>query len=330
MGEPVGASADPDPAAAPDPPRRGRLRAMLGWLVLVAVAAVAAPVLASRWEAVADAGGLPGLAPAAAAVAAYVTANVVLARNWRAVVALGGTRLARTTALWVWSSSQLTRYLFSLAHVGGRAAVGRVYGLTATAGVLSTVVELGWMLAVSSALALATLPWWLPGSDGLAWLAAVAAVPTLGVAAAIAAPGRLLSAADRMIASRAGAAVLRGRLAGLAQRVALRRRDAASLTGWYALNTALRHAAFLALFLGVGGDVGQAPAAVGALAIGNFAGALAVTPGGLGVREVATSAVLTPVIGGAPALLLVACQRALEIVAELALLGVARLARGRR
>lgn len=325
-----------DPARAADDvpaaePRRGtRARTVLGWLVLVAVVAVAVPVVATRWEAVEDAGGLPGPGWSAVAVAAYVVGNVVLARNWRAVVAIGGSRLPWRTAVWVWSASQLTRYTFSLAHVGGRAALGRLHGLTATAGALSTVVELGWMLAVSATLALLAAPWWLPAGGDFGWLAALAVVPTVAIAAGIAAPATWLRVADRLTASRAGAALLRGRLAGLADRVTLRRRDAAALTAWYAVNTALRHGAFVALFLGVGGATADIPAVVGALAVGNLAGALSITPGGLGAREGVTAALLTPVVGGAPALLLVAAQRALEIVAELALLGLARLGRPRR
>lgn len=330
MSESTDASSGTSPA--PDEPRRRprRVRAVVGWLVLVAVAVLAVPVVSARWDAVAGAGGLPGALPAAGAVAAYLTGNVVLVRNWRAVVRLGGGQLAWRTALWVWSASQLARYTFSLAHVGGRAALGRAHGLTVTAGALSTIVELGWMLAVSSALALATVPWWLPVGDELAWLGALAVVPPLAVVAAIVAPGRLLRGAERAAASRVGATVVRGRLDGLAGRVALRRRDAGALTAWYALNTALRHAAFVALFLGIGAPLAQVPAAIGALAIGQLAGTLSIAPGGLGAREGVTAAVLTSVIGGAPALLLVASQRLLEIVAELALLAVARLGRGRR
>lgn len=329
MSDPVDASDPAATPATPGTPRRGRVRAALGWLVLGGVVAIAVPVLAARWEAVTDAGGLPGAAWSAAAVGAYLVGNTVLARNWRAVVHLGGTRLGLATAVWVWSASQLTRYTFSLAHVGGRAALGRAYGLTVTAGALSTIIELGWMLAVSSALALVTAPWWLPAGGDLAWLAALAVVPTAGIAIAVAAPGTLLRTADRMSASRVGSAVLRGRLGRLADRVRLRRRDAAALTAWYGLNTALRHLAFVALFLGVGGGADDIAVVVGALAIGNLAGALAITPGGLGAREGVTAIVLAPVIGGAPALLLVAAQRVLEIVAELALLGIARLAKSR-
>lgn len=306
------------------------MRALVGWLVLAAATAVAVPVVADRWDAVAGVGGLPGAVPVTVAVSACLAGNMVLVRNWRAVVGLGGGRLAWRTALWVWSASQLARYTFSLAHVGGRAALGRVHGLTVTTGALSTVVELGWMLAVSSALALATVPWWLPlGGDELAWLGMLAVLPPLAVVAAIAAPRRMLAGAERVTGSRVGAVLVRGRLEGLAGRATLRRRDAGAITAWYALNSALRHTGFVALFLGIGAPLAEVPAAIGALAIGQLAGALAITPGGLGAREGVTAAMLTPVIGGGPALLLVASQRLLELMAELALLGVARLARGR-
>lgn len=331
MSEPADAAAEPGADVADRSGRRRRLRSLVGWLVLAAALAVAVPVLADRWEAVEDAGGLPGATPVAAAFAVYLAGDVVLVRNWRAIVRLGGGgRLRWPTALWVWSASQLARYTFSLAHVGGRAALGRVHGLTATAGALSTLVEIGWMLAVSSALALATAPWWLPAGGDLAWLAGLAAVPVAGVAAAIVAPRPLLRLADRLGATRAGAALARGRLAGLGDRVALRRRDTAALTAWYALNTGLRHAAFVALFLGVGGPAAEVPAAVGALAIGQLAGTLAITPGGLGAREGVTAAALAPLLGGGPALVLVASQRLLELAAELALLGLTRLLRSRR
>lgn len=313
--------------------RRRRLLLRAGaWAFTLALVAIAFTVLTERWEAVGEAGGVPGVVPAAVAAASYLAGNALLAANWAAIVAVSGRRLDRRAAAWVWAVSQLARYTVTGAQVGGRAVAGRPYGVPATAGVLSTVVELGWMLSVTCAVVLATVPWWLPGAGDLGWLAAFGAVPVLAIVTALAHPPVVLGLAGRLADLGVVDRLTRGRLAGLAGRVTLTRGTVARLTARYGANTALRHAGFLTLFAAAGGDLGSgALVAVGAYALGSLAGAVAVfAPGGLGVREGVSALVLAPVIGGGPALVVVASVRLLEVVAELAFLAVARAGRPAR
>lgn len=301
-----------------------------GWVVLLALVAVAGTVLYERREAVGEAGGLPGLLPSATAVLIYFVANALLAWNWSAIVAVAGTRLPFRTALWAWSVSQISRYTVTLAQVGSRAVVAKRYGVPATAGVLSTVLELAWMFMVTSTIVVATIPWWLPIAGDARWVAWVAALPVVGIVAAVAHPQAMLAAIDAVVRRPFVARVTGGRLAGVAGRIRLDRATMWRFVARYGTNTALRHAAFLTLFAAVGGDLGtHALTAVGTYALGSLAGTVAVfAPGGLGVREGLIAVALTPVIGGGPALVLAAAVRLLEIVAELSLLGVARLLRG--
>jgi glycosyltransferase 2 family protein len=322
----------------PDPPavtastssgRRGRWVRLLGWVLSVCILAVAVAVLRGRWDAVGRAGGLPGPAFLAGAVALYLAANMVLASNWRRLVALVGPRLPRGTAWWIWSLSQLARYGISMAHVAGRALVGRRYGVTATAGAATTVLETAWYTSVVSSLALATIPWWLPAVEDLTWLAWAGVVPVAGLLAGLLHPEGLIRVVARL--SRWGPLqrLSRGRFAGLDEKVRLRRRDTLRLTAWYLANTSLRLPGFLVLFAAVGGDVAtDGLRAVGAYALGHLVGALAFfAPGGIGPREGMTSVVLAPVLGGGPAVLLALTVRLVEIVAELGFLGIARVAR---
>lgn len=320
-------SGDAAPGAASVP--RRRLPRVAGGLVTLALLVVAGTVVARRWEAVGGAGGLPGALPAAAATACYVAANALLAGNWAALVRLTGRRLPWRAAAWVWSVSQLSRYTLSGAQVGGRALAGRRYGVPALAGALSAVVEFAWMLCATGAIALATAPWWLPGAGRERWLALAGALPVAGVAAALVRPGAALAALERLARAWPLARASGGRLAGWTGRVRLDRGSVARLTARYAANTALRHAAFLALFVAVGGDLRRAaPLAMGAYALGSLAGAAAVfAPAGLGVREGVAALVLAPAIGGGPALVLVASARLLEVVAEVTFLGLARALR---
>lgn len=309
--------------------RRRRNLRIGGWVATVALLALAARVLAQRWGAVGDAGGLPGVLPALAATACYVAGNALLAGNWATIVGVTGRSLPWRAAAWIWSVSQLSRYTVTGAQVGGRAVAGRPYGVPPLAGALSTVVELGWMLCVTGAIVLATMPWWLPGAGELGWLALAGVIPVVAVALALAHPRGALAALDRMARWGPVARLTGGRFAGVAGRVTLSRALLGRLTARYALNTALRHAGFLTLFAAVGGDLpGAALVAMGAYALGSMAGAVAVfAPAGLGVREGVSALVVVPVIGGGPALVLVASVRLLEVVAELAFLALARAGR---
>jgi glycosyltransferase 2 family protein len=302
---------------------------LAGWVFSVGLVLVGVWVLRGRWEAVGGLEGLPGLAPSAAAVGAYGVGNLVLVYTWREVVGLAGPRLSLRTAAWIWALSQLARYTVGAAQVGGRAVVGRRYGLTLTAGAVSTLVEVGWQTSITAALVLATLPWWLPGAGDLTWLAWVGALPVLVLVAGLVHPRGLVEVLGRLAATRPVSRLTGGRLDGLGARIALDRPDAARVTLLYVASTGLRLAAFLGLFAAVGGDVrADGLLAVGAYALGQLVGRIAVfAPGGIGPREGATALAVTPAIGLGPAVVLVAAVRLLEIVAELLFVGAARLLR---
>lgn len=319
------------PTAAPPPvPGRGRRRArLLGWALTLALVVVGVVVLQGRWDSVREAGGLPGWAPSATAALAFLVANAVLAYTWRAVVALAGPRLAYWTAAWVWAVSQLARYTIGAAQVGGRAVAGRRYGLSATAGAVTTLVEIAWQTSLTAALLLGTLPWWLPGADGLDWLAVVGVAPVAVLVAGSVHPRGVLRAVGRVLAVPPLDRLAGGRLQGAAEAVRISRGDAARVTALFAANTSLRLVGFLTLFVAVGGDLRTAGLqAIGAHAAGHLVGRLAVfAPGGLGPREGATALVLAPAIGAGPAVVLVTATRLLEVVAELAFLAITRAGR---
>lgn len=309
--------------------RRGRIVRVLGWAVTLTLVGIGVVVLQGRWETVREAGGLPGWAASATAAALFGVANATLAYTWREVVALTGTRLAFWTAAWVWAVSQLARYAVSAAQVGGRAIAGRRYGLSATAGAATTLVEVAWQSSLVAALVLATLPWWLPGVQGLDWLAVVGVAPVVLLLAGLLHPRGLLRLVARVLAAPPLDRLAGGRLAGAADAVELSRGDALRVTALFTANTGLRLAAFGVLFVAVGGDLATGwLQAIGAYAVGQLVGRVAVfAPGGLGPQEGATALAIAPAIGAGPAVVLVGAVRLLELVAELAFFAVARLAR---
>lgn len=316
-------------AAPPGTPVRRRVTRLAGWALTVALAVIGVLVLQGRWEEVRAAGGLPGWTPSIVAVLAYLVGNALLAYTWREVVALAGPRLAYPTAAWVWSVSQLARYTIGAAQVGGRAVAGRRYGLTATAGAVTTLVEIAWQASLIGAVVLATLPWWLPAARGLQWLAWVGALPVAVLLAGLVHPRGLLAGVARLLAAAPLARLAGGRLPEAAEAARLSRSDAARVTGLFAVNTVLRLAGFLVVFTAVGGDLAAGGVeAAGAYAVGQLIGWLVVfAPGGLGPREGATALAVAPAIGGGPAVVLVAATRLLELVAELVFFALARLAR---
>lgn len=320
-------STPPAPAATARRPSRRLLR-LAGWAVSLALVALAGGVLWDRWESLGGLEGLPGIGPSAAAAAVLLVANAVLAGTWREVVALAGPRLRLSAAAWVWAASQLARYTVGAAQVGGRAVAGRRYGLSAAAGAVTTLVEVGWQTSLTALLVLATLPWWLPVSGELTWLAAVGLAPAAVLAVGLVAPGRLLSAVAWGLSAPGLRRLVGARLLDVARTVRLSRGDAARITALFAANTALRLVAFLLVFAAVGGDLAHAAHAVGAYAAGQLVGRVAVfAPGGIGPQEGVTALVLVPVLGGGAAVVVVAAVRVLEVVAELAFLGLTRLAR---
>lgn len=314
----------PSPAAAV-PRRRVAVRVAL-WLGSLLVLALAVLALEDRWTAVGGTGGLPGTGPVAAAVAVNVLANALLAFTWGELTAVGGGRRPSwPTTSWVWAASQLARYGLSGAQVAGRAVLARRHGLGATAGGVTALVEVAWQVAVSALLALATLPWWLPGADGVAWVALAGLAPAAVLVVGSLAPDVLLAALVRVVSWGPVSRVTRGRLSVRLGDVRLRRRDAARLTALFACNTGLRLVAFVVLLVAVGGAwPADLPLAVGAFALGQFVGRVAVfAPGGIGPREGVTALVLGPVLGAGPALVLVAATRLVEVVAELVFVAVA-------
>ncbi|MBW3621003.1 MAG: flippase-like domain-containing protein [Actinobacteria bacterium] len=272
------------------------------------------------------AGGLPGVGPVAAAAAVHLVANAVSVTTWRRIAAVAGARLTWPAAAWVWAASQLARYGLSGAQVAGRAVLGRRYGLTGLAGAVTALVETAWQFAITAVLVLATVPWWLPGASDLRWVALAALVPAAVLVVGSVAPMRLLAGAARIATWSPVRRVTGGRLATSVDGVTLSPATAARVTGPFLVNTALRVAAFLVLFAAVGGSPQRdAGIAVGAYAIGQVAGRVAVfAPGGVGAQEGATALVLAPVLGGPVALLLVAVTRLAEVLGELAFLGLAR------
>ncbi len=267
--------------------------------------------------------------PLAAAVVANLVANGVVAYTWREVVAISGPRMPLRVAAWIWGSSQLARYTLGGAQVGGRAVIGREYGLTLSSGGTTAIVEILWQLCLNAVVIVATLPWWLPGAGQLRWLAAVAALPAALLVWLVAHPSGLLGVARRAIGCRPVAWPTRGRLDGTLDRITLTRIQAARLTGLYAGNLALRFVAFLIVLAAVAGTLSTiVPRAAGAFTLGHVVGWLAVfAPGGVGPREGVTALILTPSVGAAPAVLLVAVVRLTELVGELLFVAVARLAR---
>jgi hypothetical protein len=267
--------------------------------------------------------------PVVLAAALHLSGNALATTTWRRLAAVGGDRLPWGAAAWVWSLSQLARYGLSGAQVAGRAVLARRYGLSGLAGGLSALVEVAWQLAIVGVLLLSTLPWWLPGTDGLTWLVAAGAVPAAGLVLGTLAPMRLLGAVARFARSRPVRRLAGERLATGLAGVSLSRSEAVRLTGLFVATTSLRVAAFLVLLRAVGGAGPTVLAAgVGAWAAGQLAGRLAVfAPGGLGAQEGGTAVVLAPLLGGPMALLLVALTRLAEVAGELGFLAVARSVR---
>jgi hypothetical protein len=318
------------PTAQPTSSRR-RWTRLLGWAASIAILLATVALLRDRFEAVGEAGGLPGIGVSLLAVALFVVANGVLADTWRRMMAFQGPSLPWRAAAWVWSVSQLARYTIGAAQIGGRAVMGRRYGLTAAAGGASVLVEVGWQVSLNAAMVLLTLPWWLRAGDDLTWLAWAGIAPVLVLAWGLVAPQQLIRAVAAALSVGPLRLLLGDRLDRAAQSSTLTRAGAAELTGRFLLNSGLRLVAFVALYAAVAGRPiasDDVLLAIGASAVGSFVGRLAVfSPGGIGPREGATALVVAPAIGGGPALVLVAAVRLLEIVAELVFLGAARLQR---
>lgn len=302
-------------------------RRLLGAAVVVVLLVVAVVALRAQFDAVGGLGGLPGPGIVAVALAANVVGNVLLADAWRAILAATGLRLSLGVAGRVWTVSQFARYSVGAAQVPGRALAGRRHGVGAASGALTALVEIAWGTSLTAVVALATAPWWLPGSGGLWWVAATAALPAAVVVAGLVAPQRLLAGLGRLAATGPLRRMGGGRLAGGLDRVTIDRRTAAAVSGRFALVVLTRVVAVVTLATAVGADpAADGPRLAGAWALGQVLGQLAVVvPGGLGVREGVTLVVAAPALGVGGAALLAALVRLAEIGAELLTFGLVRL-----
>lgn len=303
---------------------RSRLARVAGAVVVVGSIVAAIVIVRQQWGEVRAARTFPAWWAVTAAVAAHLVADGVLVQVWRRVLATARITLAYGIAAWVWVVGQLTRYtFFSGVQVGGRAVAGRAYGVSVVAGATSTIVEIAWQSSFTAMIALATAPWVLRAAGEWTWLAAVAVAPAAALLALHVAPAPVLAGVARAVGR------LRSGLGASVAAVDLDRGDAAAITGWFTVNTALRLAAFVTLFASLGGSLRTDVAvAVGAWALGQLAGRIAVfAPGGIGPQEGVSALVLGPTLGPA-ALVLVGVMRVTEIVAELAFLGISRALRG--
>jgi glycosyltransferase 2 family protein len=309
-------------APSPTPPPRRVLRTALRWSCSLAVLVAVGLVVRDRFGAV-DRAVLPHPAALLATTALFAAANECLVRAWLALVALGGGDLDRRRGRWVWASSQLTRYAMGMAQVASRAVVARRHGLRASAGAVTTLLEVVWYTCLNALVAVATAPLWLRGT-GLGWAAWLAVAPGAVLALALVAPQAFV----RLTALLGRLPVLRRRAGAVAAAaVDVDRGDTWRLTLAYGANFLLRLSGFVVLHVAVGGDLGDLGRVTGAFALGHLVGAVALfAPGGLGPREGVTALVLAPVLGAGPVLSLVAVTRLLELAAELGYAGAARLA----
>lgn len=296
----------------------------LRWLLSLGVLLVVVVVLRDRFGDVAATGvRWPPAWAIAAALVSSIVANEILVRAWLGLVSMGGAHLSTARGRWVWATSQLARYAIGMAQVASRALVARRHGLRASAGAITTLLEVVWYACINGLLAVATVPWWLPDAGVLTWAAWFAVLPGLVVVAALVAPRTFLHLAE--LAARLP---VLNRIGGLARATDLdvSHHQTRWLTLAYVANAGLRLAGFVALYVGLGGEVGDILRVTGAFALGHLIGAVAVfAPGGLGPREGVTALMLAPLIGAGPVLMLVGATRLLELVAELIYAGLARL-----
>jgi len=266
---------------------------------------------------------------AAAVIGLHVLGNGVLVAAWRDVVAIAGPRLSFVVAARSWSVSQIARFTTPAAQVGARMALARQHGVPLTIGAVSTLVEITWMFAFDPLLALATLPSWVAVAPELRWLSIASIVPAVAIMATIVAPDRTLALVRRALLL-PGIRRVGARVADKAVDLHVPRVRSARLLAMYAVNTAIRLGGFLLVVAGLTGGHGVGARAVGAYALGQIVGRLAIfAPGGVGPREGVTALVLAAGVGAAPALAVVTVTRVLEFAAEVVVLGGSLVAYGR-
>lgn len=294
-------------------PRTGWWR-VLPWLFGIAVVAFAARRIATQWTALGAAPvafelhPLPLLGAACLVWAAYG----ILVAAWRMMVHALGSPLTLAGAARVWTVSSLGKYLpGKIWAVAGMAVLAREAGaspvIATASALLQQLVGLASGVVLVLVLGRGKFESHLPGGAPAVWALAAGALVALAVALSVPVRTRLLA----LLSAEAAEA---GRHAVPWFTVVLSL--LANLTAWAGYGTALwlLAAGLLPAVATALGPVRLMVAFTGAY----VAGVLAfVVPGGLGVREGALVAALTPSIGGPAALALAVAARVLFTVTEL-------------
>ncbi|HVE69345.1 MAG TPA: lysylphosphatidylglycerol synthase domain-containing protein [Solirubrobacteraceae bacterium] len=281
-------------------------RAVMVALVVAVVAGLALAV-ASQWSKLPDVEWRFAPAWLAAAIVALVAFQWVHAHLWVSMIHALGHPIPLLRGVSVWSITLLGRYVpTSVALAAGRMALAEREGVPKRVCAASLVYELAFTFAGASivgAYFVVTLPD-LEGNPGR-W--AVLAVPAV-----------VLIVLDPAIFHRVADGVLR-RLGRQTLPVSLSRPQVA----WFTL---LFAASFLVAGFGVyafaealhGVPAGDAGTAVGAYSVGFAASVLAfVLPGGLGAREGAMTAALSPILPVTVALAVAVAVRLAQMAVEL-------------
>jgi len=259
------------------------------------------------------------VAPLLLASLVTVAAWFLLVRSWSRSLRWWSEALPIAEAIRIWFITNLSRFVpgavWQFAHVSAEAIGARISPLAATGAILfQQLVLLGTGLALAASLA-PVLP---TSAMGTLQPAVALGVASLGVVAVIIFLPALAPALERWTA-RLLRRDIRWPSPGRAE---LSRYVGVLVLPWVAYGVA-----FWLFGLALLGDAAPGLLAASAAFIGSYvAGIIAVfAPGGLGVREAALVALLTPIVGPAPALLLAIGSRlwlvALEILTAIGVLG---------
>lgn len=285
-------------AAARTPSAHGRhvARALIGAVAAVAIVLCIGAV-ASSWN---DARDLdldwrPG--PVAGAVAAAIGANLIIALAWITLVRDLGGRLPIGRGMSIWWSGQLGAYLpTGLGSVPARLLLGARAGVARRPLLGSTAAEPLALIGVSAA----TGALLLPAPLAAAGAAAAVGATTAGV--------RLLARSDAGGSAGLDHDAVAGRAAPASWSAAGR------FVGAHLAQVALRAAGLWALIGLVHGADPGFPQVLGSLGFAYLVGLLAVfAPGGVGAREAALVASLTPTVGAPGAAAIAVAWRLLEV-----------------
>lgn len=289
--------------------RRGR--AVLRWVLPLAVLTAFALALRGRWSDVADELGRVGIAPLLLA-GLLATCGVGLTFGaWRAVLADLGSPLPAIPGARTFFVGQLGKYVpGSVWPVVVQMRLGKRLGIPQTRMAAAFVVTLTMSMAWGLVVGLAAVP----GLAGSAWTWVLLLVP-VGLAAL---HPLVLNAALGWLLRVLRRPPLEQRLTG----AGVARASAWLLAFWLVCGL---HVVVLATALG--GSASLAPVAVGGFALAFVAGTIAVVfPAGAGVRDPLLVAVLTPSLGVTSAVAVGLLSRLLLAVADGVLAGCAELA----